>query len=93
MLTSGTFPQNEVTQNYSPPINNMSCHRKGVEATAHLSKGINVDFFLLFWILQRELQSANLIYLQRRMQWIECTDDFPPPPCWSYNQTQFSVEQ
>lgn len=45
MLTSGTFPQNEVTQNYSPPISNMSCHGKRVEATAHLSKGINADFF------------------------------------------------
>lgn len=79
MLTSGTFPQNEVTQHYNLPISNMSCHGKCVEATAHLSKGINANFFFLFWISQRELQSANLIYLQRRMQWIECTDDFSPP--------------
>lgn len=78
MLTSSTFPQNEVTQHYSLPISNMSCHGKRVEATAHLSKGINADFLFLFWSSQRELQWANLIYLQRRMQWIECTNDLSP---------------
>lgn len=71
MLTSGTFPQNEVTQHYSLPISNMSCHGKRVEATAHLSKGINADFFSFLNFTEGiAISKPNLFAEEDAMNWM-----------------------